>query len=99
MCFLYACFAKSQRHLATVLLACIGFHTAANLAVVLQSTMQCGPDPYRVTNRAAYYHYMWDPLPGDGSVVCESPKVQEYMGYGQGGKQISHPGRHHIDSF
>lgn len=85
MCFLYACFAKSKKRLAISLLVCIGFHTAVNLVTILQTVMQCGPNPYRPTNRAAYYRYMWEPLPEDGSVTCESPMVQEYIGYGQGG--------------
>ena len=84
MCFLYACFAKNKKRLAVSLLICIGIHTTVNLVTILQAVLQCGPNPYRATNRAAYYRYMWEPLPEDDSVICQSPTTQEYVGYGQG---------------
>lgn len=30
---------------------------------------------------------MWDGVPTDGSVVCQSPNVQTTVGFVQGGKQ------------
>lgn len=38
-------------------------------------------------DRTKYFHYMWDPLPSDGSVKCQSPHVQTTIGYVQGGMQ------------
>lgn len=37
-------------------------------------------------DRTKYFHYMWDPLPADGSVRCQSPSVQTTVGFVQGGK-------------
>lgn len=85
MCFLYVCFAKSRRRVAITLQVTIALHTVVNLVTVLQAVMQCGPNPYRPANRAAYFRYMWDPLPEDGSVICQSPTIQAYIGYWQGG--------------
>jgi hypothetical protein len=33
---------------------------------------------------------MWDPLPTDGSVVCQAPTVQATVGYVQGGMSKVH---------
>ncbi|KKA25701.1 hypothetical protein T310_0257 [Rasamsonia emersonii CBS 393.64] len=35
-------------------------------------------------DRTKYFHYMWDPLPADGSVRCQSPSVQTTVGFVQG---------------
>jgi hypothetical protein len=37
-------------------------------------------------DRTRYFHYMWDPLPTDGSVKCQSPSVQTTVGFVQGGE-------------
>jgi hypothetical protein len=55
-----------------------------NLTTILQIVLQCGPNPYRTVDRTKYFHYMWDLLPEDGSVVCQSPNVQTTIGYVQG---------------
>ena len=36
-------------------------------------------------NRLGYFHYMWDTIPADGSVKCQSPSVQMTIGFVQGG--------------
>lgn len=99
MCFLYVCFAKSRRRVAITLLVAIALHTAVNLVTILQAVMQCGPNPYRPSNRAAYYRYLWDPLPEDGSVVCQSPTVQANIGYAQGGEMNDSGGGFLLTSF
>lgn len=38
------------------------------------------------SDRTKYFHYMWDPLPEDGSVKCQDPSVQTTVGFVQGGK-------------
>ena len=42
------------------------------------------------TNRVQYFHYMWTPLPEDGSVKCQSPTVQTTVGFVQGGMWNGH---------
>lgn len=37
------------------------------------------------SNRVSYFHYMWDPLPSDGSIACQTPSVQTTIGFVQGG--------------
>jgi hypothetical protein len=83
MCWLWTCFARNRKQLAIILLVCIGLHTSINTVTILQAVLQCGPNPDRPVNRASYFRYMWEPR--DESVVCQSPKVQEYIGYTQGG--------------
>ena len=41
------------------------------------------------TNRVQYFHYMWTPLPEDGSVKCQSPSVQTTVGFVQGGAKLN----------
>ncbi|KAL2802919.1 hypothetical protein BJX63DRAFT_437432 [Aspergillus granulosus] len=57
----------------------------ANAVTVLQIVLQCGPNPYRLVDRTAYFHYMWDGVPADGSVTCQSPDVRTTIGFVQGG--------------
>lgn len=61
----------------------------ANALTIVQIVVQCGPNPYRPADRTKYFHYMWDPLPADGSVKCQSPNVQTTVGFVQGGKEPS----------
>jgi len=82
--FLYMCFAQNRKSLRIVVIVCLVVQFVANLFTILQIFLQCGPHPYRLVNRAAYFHYMWDPLPTDGSVVCQAPTVQATVGYVQG---------------
>ncbi|KIW86784.1 uncharacterized protein Z519_12570 [Cladophialophora bantiana CBS 173.52] len=82
--FLYTCFAQNRRSLRVIVIICLVVQIVANLFTILQIFLQCGPNPYRLVNRAAYFHYMWDPLPEDGSVVCQAPTVQATVGYVQG---------------
>ena len=86
--FLYTCFAQNRKSLRIAMLVCLVVQIVANLFTILQIFLQCGPNPYRLVNRAAYFHYMWDPLPADGSVVCQAPTVQATIGYVQGGKSL-----------
>ena len=89
--FLYTCFAQNRKSLRIVVLVCLVVQFVANLFTILQIILQCGPNPYRLVNRAAYFHYMWDPLPTDGSVVCQAPTVQATVGYVQGGMSRMDP--------
>ncbi|KIX94743.1 uncharacterized protein Z520_09433 [Fonsecaea multimorphosa CBS 102226] len=82
--FLYTCFAQNRRSLRIIVIVCLVVQIVANLFTILQIFLQCGPNPYRLVNRAAYFHYMWDPLPADGSVACQAPTVQATVGYVQG---------------
>ncbi|OQV05684.1 hypothetical protein CLAIMM_10377 [Cladophialophora immunda] len=82
--FLYTCFAQNRRSLRIIVVVCLVVQIIANLFTILQIFLQCGPNPYRLVDRAAYFHYMWDPLPADGSVVCQAPTVQATVGYVQG---------------
>ncbi|KIW21286.1 hypothetical protein PV08_01866 [Exophiala spinifera] len=82
--FLYTCFAQNRRSLRIIVIACLVVQIVVNLVTILQIILQCGPHPYRLVDRASYFHYMWDPLPADGSVVCQSPSVQTTIGYVQG---------------
>ncbi|ETI19833.1 hypothetical protein G647_08847 [Cladophialophora carrionii CBS 160.54] len=82
--FLYTCFAQNRRSLRVIVVICMAVQIVANLFTILQIFLQCGPNPYRLVNRASYFHYMWDPLPEDGSVICQAPTVQAMVGYVQG---------------
>ncbi|KAL4788322.1 hypothetical protein BJX76DRAFT_353350 [Aspergillus varians] len=82
--FLYTCFGSLDRHIRASILVGMAIQVVANSVTVLQIVLQCGPHPYRVVNRAAYFHYMWDPLPADGSVVCQPSNVQTTIGFVQG---------------
>jgi hypothetical protein len=72
--------------LRIIVIVCLVVQIVANLFTILQIFLQCGPNPYRLVDRASYFHYMWDPLPQDGSVICQAPTVQATVGYVQGGK-------------
>ncbi|KAJ9616644.1 hypothetical protein H2200_000363 [Cladophialophora chaetospira] len=82
--FLYTCFAQNRKSLRIIVITCLVVQIVANLFTILQIFLQCGPNPYRLVDRASYFHYMWDPLPEDGSVVCQPPTVQATVGYVQG---------------
>lgn len=87
--FLYFCFGRNRKSLSMIVLTCLVVQLVVNLVTILQIFLQCGPNPYRLVDRAAYFHYMWDPVPTDGSVVCQDPTVQATVGYVQGGKKES----------
>ncbi|CRG89917.1 hypothetical protein PISL3812_06956 [Talaromyces islandicus] len=85
MWFLLSCFANSNRRLRISIIICMMIQIAVNSITIVQIVVQCGPNPYRTVDRTRYFHYMWDPLPSDGSVVCQSPTVQTTIGFVQGG--------------
>ncbi|KAJ5112929.1 hypothetical protein N7456_001463 [Penicillium angulare] len=85
MSFLMTCFAASDRRLRISIVVCLIVQIAANMVTVVQIIVQCGPNPYRASDRVQYFHYMWTPLPEDGSVKCQSPDVQTTVGFVQGG--------------
>ncbi|RAH75114.1 uncharacterized protein BO66DRAFT_450114 [Aspergillus aculeatinus CBS 121060] len=80
MCFLYSCFNGADRRIHISILVCIGVQIIINMVTVVQIIVQCGPSSY-----LHYFHYMWDDLPYDGSVICQSPSVQTMVGFAQGG--------------
>ncbi|KAL5000147.1 hypothetical protein BDV10DRAFT_183740 [Aspergillus recurvatus] len=83
--FLYMCFGSADKHIRISIVVGMVVQIIANSVTILQIVLQCGPNPYRLTNRTAYFHYMWDSIPTDGSVVCQSPDVQTTIGFVQGG--------------
>ncbi|KKK13958.1 hypothetical protein ARAM_000204 [Aspergillus rambellii] len=85
MWFLHTCFGSGDKKIHLMIIVCMIVQIVMNMVTVVQVVVQCGPNPYRVTNRAAYFHYMWDGVPKDGSVVCQSPTVQTTIGFVQGG--------------
>ncbi|GAM37335.1 hypothetical protein TCE0_023r07175 [Talaromyces pinophilus] len=85
MWFLLSCFANSNRRLRISIIICMIVQIVVNSITIVQIVVQCGPNPYYATDRTKYFHYMWDPLPPDGSVKCQSPHVQTTIGFVQGG--------------
>ncbi|RAH47327.1 uncharacterized protein BO95DRAFT_323133, partial [Aspergillus brunneoviolaceus CBS 621.78] len=85
MCFLYSCFNGADRRIRISILAYMGDQIIINMVTVVQIIVQCGPSSYRPVDRVHYFHYMWDDLPSDGSVICQSPSVQTMVGFVQGG--------------
>ncbi|PYH40389.1 uncharacterized protein BP01DRAFT_308404, partial [Aspergillus saccharolyticus JOP 1030-1] len=85
MCFLYSCFNGADKQIRVSILVCMGVQIIINMVTVVQIIVQCGPDPYHSANRILYFHYLWDDLPSDGSVICHSPSVQTIIGFVQGG--------------
>ncbi|KAL4803732.1 hypothetical protein BDV18DRAFT_38669 [Aspergillus unguis] len=83
--FLYTCFSSLDRHVRVLIIAGMVIQIVINSVTILQIVLQCGPNPYTVVNRAAYFHYMWDGVPADNSVVCQSPDIQTTIGFVQGG--------------
>ncbi|OJJ43679.1 hypothetical protein ASPZODRAFT_136142 [Penicilliopsis zonata CBS 506.65] len=85
MWFLFTCFSASNRRLRIVIVICMIVQIVVNLVTVVQILVQCGPNPYRPSDRLKYFHYMWDSLPADGSVKCQDPSTQMIIGFVQGG--------------
>ncbi|KAJ5549703.1 hypothetical protein N7535_002360 [Penicillium sp. DV-2018c] len=85
MWFLLTCFAASDKKIRLSIIVCAVVQVVVNMVTIVQIIVQCGPNPYRATNRVNYFHYMWTPLPEDGSVKCQSPTVQTTVGFVQGG--------------
>ncbi|KAL4738828.1 hypothetical protein BDV11DRAFT_205673 [Aspergillus similis] len=83
--FLYMCFSSADKHIRISIMIGMVIQIIANSVTILQIVLQCGPNPYRLTDRAAYFHYMWDGVPTDGLVTCQSPNVQTTIGFVQGG--------------
>ncbi|KAJ0415068.1 hypothetical protein BJY00DRAFT_318163 [Aspergillus carlsbadensis] len=83
--FLYTCFSSADKHIRIIILVGMVVQIVANSVTILQIVLQCGPNPYRLVDRTAYFHYMWDGVPDDGTVTCQSPDVQTTIGFVQGG--------------
>ncbi|KAL4746141.1 hypothetical protein BDW72DRAFT_185539 [Aspergillus terricola var. indicus] len=83
--FLYMCFSSADKHIRISIVIGMVVQIIANSVTILQIVLQCGPNPYRLTDRTAYFHCMWDGVPADGSVTCQSPNVQTTIGFVQGG--------------
>ncbi|KAL4951575.1 hypothetical protein BDW69DRAFT_186250 [Aspergillus filifer] len=82
--FLYMCFSSTEKHIRISIIVGMVVQIIANSVTVLQIVLQCGPNPYRLTDRTAYFHYMWEGVRSDGSVVCQSASVQTTIGFVQG---------------
>ncbi|KAJ5359840.1 hypothetical protein N7517_009031 [Penicillium concentricum] len=85
MWFLLTCFAASDKNIRKSIIICAIVQVVVNMVTIVQIIVQCGPNPYQTTDRVQYFHYMWTPLPEDGSVKCQSPAVQTTIGFVQGG--------------
>ncbi|RAH86730.1 hypothetical protein BO86DRAFT_394529 [Aspergillus japonicus CBS 114.51] len=85
MCFLLRCFNGADTRLRVTILICIAVQIIVNLATDLQVLLMCGSRTSHSANRLAYFHYIWDPLPPDGSVVCQQPTSQLVTVFVQGG--------------
>ncbi|KAJ5366875.1 hypothetical protein N7541_000816 [Penicillium brevicompactum] len=85
MWFLLTCFAASDKKIRISIIICAIVQLVANMVTIVQIVVQCGPNPYQASNRVQYFHFMWTPLPEDGSVKCQSPTVQTTVGFVQGG--------------
>ncbi|PYH77641.1 hypothetical protein BO82DRAFT_406071 [Aspergillus uvarum CBS 121591] len=85
MCFLLRCFNGTDMRLRVTILICIAVQIIVNLATDLQVLLMCGSSTSHSANRLAYFRYIWDPLPPDGSVVCQQPVSQLVTGFVQGG--------------
>lgn len=85
MWFLLTCFAASDKKIRLSIIVCSVVQVVINMVTIVQIIVQCGPNPSQTTNRVQYFHYMWTPLPEDGSVKCQSPTVQATVGFVQGG--------------
>ncbi|KAJ5827824.1 hypothetical protein N7447_004587 [Penicillium robsamsonii] len=85
MWFLLTCFAASDKKIRKSIIICAVVQVVVNMVTIVQIIVQCGPNPYQTTDRVQYFHYMWTPLPEDGSVKCQSPAVQTTIGFVQGG--------------
>ncbi|KFY72358.1 hypothetical protein V499_07497 [Pseudogymnoascus sp. VKM F-103] len=84
MWFLYQCFGINNTKAKRILIICAIIQIVVNSFTILQIVLQCGPNPYRLVDRTKYFHYMWDPLPTDASVICQAPSVQATIGFVQG---------------
>ncbi|PYI32138.1 hypothetical protein BP00DRAFT_160282 [Aspergillus indologenus CBS 114.80] len=85
MCFLLRCFNGADMRLRVTILICIAVQIIVNLATDLKVLLMCGSSTSHSANRLAYFHYIWDPLPTDGSVVCQRPASQLVTVFVQGG--------------
>ncbi|KAJ5420010.1 hypothetical protein N7465_002529 [Penicillium sp. CMV-2018d] len=85
MWFLLTCFAASDKKIRLSIIVCSVVQVVVNMVTIVQIIVQCGPNPYQTSDRVQYFHYMWTPLPEDGSVKCQSPNVQTTVGFVQGG--------------
>ncbi|KAL4967669.1 uncharacterized protein BDV14DRAFT_197680 [Aspergillus stella-maris] len=56
--FLCMCFSSTEKHIRIFIIVAMIVQIIANSLTVLQIVLQCGLDPYRLTNRTAYFHYM-----------------------------------------
>jgi len=88
MWFLYKIFGRWNDQVRFFLIGCMILHFLINITMVLEIVLQCGPNPYRLSNRLSYFHYSWDGPAGDGSVICR-PEIVATSGVGflSGGKQ------------
>lgn len=85
MWFLYQCFGKNIPRVQPWLIGTMTIHGLMNLAMVLEIILQCGPNPYRPSNRVAYFNLMWEGPPADGSAKCQDLGTEVWVGYFQGG--------------
>jgi len=54
--------------------------------MMLEIVLECGPNPYRLSNRLLYLHYAWDGPPEEGSAICQPIIVATSgVGYLSGG--------------
>ena len=71
MWFLYKILGKWNDRVRFFLIGSMILHFLINITMMLEIILQCGPDPYRPSNRLSYLHYAWEGPPEDRSVVCQ----------------------------
>jgi hypothetical protein len=87
--FLYKIFSKWNDKVRFFLVGCMILHLLINVTMMLEIVLQCGPNPYRPSNRLLYLHYSWEGPPEDGSVICQPGIVATSgVGYLSGSKCI-----------
>ncbi|KAE9368461.1 hypothetical protein N431DRAFT_485976 [Stipitochalara longipes BDJ] len=81
MWFLYKIFGKWNDKVRFFLIGIMILHLLINTTMMLEIVLQCGPNPYRPSNRLSYLHYAWEGPPEDGSVICQ-PGIVATSGVG-----------------
>ncbi|KAH8787380.1 hypothetical protein F5882DRAFT_517889 [Hyaloscypha sp. PMI_1271] len=69
MWFLYKIFGRWNGKVRFFLIGSMVHHLLINVTMMLEIVLECGPNPYRLSNRLLYLHYAWDGPPEEGSAI------------------------------
>jgi hypothetical protein len=87
MWFLYKIFGRWNDKVRFFLIGSMINHRLINVTMMLEIVLECGLNPYRLSNRLLYLHYAWDGPPEEGSAICQPVIVATSgVGYLPGGK-------------